>query len=101
MEARLSPKSCKTMSELRVQIDSIDAELINLLASRSHFIDRAVELKKVEGLPVRITHRVAEVLTNVRETAAKRGLDPELAQTIWSEIIEWSIQREIKKLGSE
>ena len=47
---------------------------------------------------MRIEDRVDEVLDNVRKNAAKHGLDPELTQTLWRELIEWSIQREAIQL---
>ena len=99
MSERRPPEACKTMAELRVQIDAIDIELITLLANRSGYIDRAVDLKKIEGLPARTTDRVTEVLDKVSATATQNGLDPELARKLWSELIEWSIQREIRELG--
>ena len=95
------PACCKTMTELRVQIDAIDVELIALLMKRSSYIDRAVDLKRIEGLPARTTGRVAEVLDNVATKAMSEGLDPRLAKKLWSELIEWSIQREIVDLGDE
>lgn len=99
MSERRPPEACKTMAELRVQIDAIDIELITLLANRSGYIDRAVDLKKIEGLPARTTDRVTEVLNKVSATATQNGLDPELVRKLWSELIEWSIQREIRELG--
>jgi isochorismate pyruvate lyase len=100
MDTLSPPETCKSMAELRAQIDAIDIELITLLVTRSRYIDRAVDLKRVEGLPARTTDRVAEVLANVRATATEIGLDPDLAQSLWSVLIEWSIQREIKELGA-
>jgi len=100
MDDLLPPEACKSMAELRVQIDAIDIELITLLANRSGYIDRAVDLKKIEGLPARTTDRVAEVLNKVSATATQNGLDPDLARNLWGELIEWSIQREIRELGS-
>ncbi|MFD0910067.1 chorismate mutase [Ruegeria arenilitoris] len=99
MKTLIAPKACQTMTDLRAQIDAIDVELINLLATRSLYIDRAADLKKIEGLPARTTDRVAEVLDKVGSTASEKGLDPELARKLWAELIEWSIQREIRELG--
>lgn len=94
-----SPADCQSMAELRVEIDAIDRTLIELLARRTTYIDRAVDLKRIENLPARTTDRVAEVIAKVRETADQQGLDPALAETLWRELIEWSIQREIVHLG--
>ena len=99
MTIPLSPNACQTMVDLRAQIDAIDVDLIDLLVTRSRYIDRAVDLKRIEGLPARTTDRVAEVLDKVGATASEQGLDPALARKLWAELIEWSIQREIRELG--
>lgn len=94
-----TPEDCGSMAELRQQIDAIDLMLLELLATRSDYIDRAVELKRIEGLPARTVDRVAAVLANVKTKAAQVGLDEELAETLWTELIECAIQRETKHLG--
>lgn len=99
MDTLRTPDSCRSMAELRTQIDAIDTELISLLAIRSRYIDRAVDLKKIEGLPARTTDRIAEVLDKVSSTASHHGLDPDLVRKLWAELIEWSIKREAKELG--
>lgn len=88
MKTLLDPEDCQTMAELRVQIDAIDADLIALLSRRSRYIDRAVDLKRIERLPARTTDRVAEVLDKVAAKASETGLDPELARAVWSTLIE-------------
>jgi len=100
MNALRPPEACQSMAELREQIDAIDVELLTLLTTRSRYIDRAVDLKRIEGLPARTTDRVAEVLSKVVVTAADLGLDPELARTLWSELIQWSIERERRVLST-
>ena len=96
-----APDACKTMSELRAEIDSIDIELIELLCKRAGYIDRAVTLKRSENLPARTTDRVSEVIGNVRSLADERGLDSELAAKLWHELIEWGIAREAKDLETK
>lgn len=99
MNTLRAPEACATMADLRAQIDAIDADLITLLTTRSRYIDCAVALKKIEDLPARTTDRVAEVLTKVGAAAELQGLDAELARALWTQLIEWSIQREIRELG--
>ncbi len=96
----MTPQECSTMSELRAEIDSIDAALIGLLAQREGYIDRAVDLKRIEKLPARTHARVAEVISKVRAGATAHGLDAELAETLWRELIEWSIARESEHLDT-
>lgn len=95
------PNDCTTMADLRVQIDALDEKLIDLLVRRRGFIDRAVDLKRIENLPARTTDRVKEVLEKVRINAAAKGLDPGLAADIWTTLIEWSIAREAKHLDKD
>ncbi|SEM77884.1 chorismate mutase [Palleronia pelagia] len=95
---RTPADNCATMAELRTQIDALDAELIALLAERATYIDRAIALKPGEGIRARAEDRVAEVVANVRALAQARDLDPDLAERLWSELIEWSIARERREI---
>lgn len=95
----LDPNTCTDMAQLRAQIDQIDTELVALLALRAKHIDRAIELKPAEGLPARIETRVNDVLDKVASQAESQGLDPALARSLWSELIDWSIAREERILG--
>ncbi|MCP1198515.1 chorismate mutase [Notoacmeibacter sp. MSK16QG-6] len=99
MTDRRPAQQCQTMGELRQAIDALDAELMDLLALRCTYIDRAIELKQIEKMPARVPDRVAEVLSNARQAANDRGFDPQLAETIWHEIVEWSIERESRVIG--
>lgn len=99
-EAQMRPASdCSNMTELRAEIDDLDRQLVALLVTRASYIDRAVELKSAVGLQARIDARVDEVLGNVRRRAEEQGLDPDLAEALWTRIIEWSIAREERVLG--
>jgi isochorismate pyruvate lyase len=87
------------MAELRAQIDALDGRIIELLARRVAYIDRAAELKPAEGLPARIDARVEEVVQRVRKRAEAEGFDPVLAERMWRQLIDWSIAREEQTLG--
>jgi isochorismate pyruvate lyase len=93
------PSEIATMAELRAEIDAHDRCIVSMLAERARLIDRASELKPGEGMPARITPRVEAVVANVRSAAQGRGLDPELIETLWRQLIEWSIAREEQVLG--
>ncbi|PTW50197.1 chorismate mutase [Rhodovulum kholense] len=97
----IPPQTCRSMDELRPQIDALDARLVALLAERARYIDRAAELKATAGLPARIDDRVEEVVANVRALAGAEGLDPDLVETLWRALIEWSIGREERALGAK
>lgn len=96
-----NPDRCGSMEELRALIDALDAELVERLAFRAACIDRAVELKRTIGWPARIDTRVEEVVARVRAQAAINGLDADLVERLWRELIEWSIAREEAELGRD
>lgn len=94
MTERKLPKSCSSMAELRVQIDALDADLVSMLALRAQYIDRAIDLKPGENMKARVPERVEDVVAKVRAVAEAKGLDPEMIEGLWRQIIEWSIARE-------
>ena len=52
-------------------------------------------------LPAHPGGRVDEVIDNARRNAEAQGWDPELAEVLWRELVEWSIEREKAALGRE
>ena len=101
MISTIDPDRCRNMHDLRTEIDILDYQIIKLLVHRAKYIDRAVTLKQIEGLPARTNDRVAAVLSKVRSNAMQEGIDPELVERIWRELIEWSIVREEEHLPAE
>ena len=95
------PGECNSMDELRHQIDKLDVKIIELLANRSKFIDRATELKKSNGMPARIPERIESVVSNARNAAEELNLDADLVEKIWRVLIDWSIQREAEIIREE
>ena len=95
------PDDCKSMEELRHQIDKLDTKIVELLATRSQFIDRATDLKSINGMPARIPDRIESVVSNAREAAQELDLDSDLVEKIWRILIEWSIKREAEIIREE
>ncbi|RMC32994.1 chorismate mutase family protein [Paracoccus alkanivorans] len=89
------------MPALRAEIDALDAELIALLARRRALIDRAARIKKAAELPARIGWRVEQVVANARRHAAEQGLDPELIEAIWRQLVEAAIAQEDRHLKGD
>ncbi len=97
--AATPPGQITSMAGLRAEIDALDRHLVGLLARRAALIDRAIALKPGEGMPARITPRVEQVVANVRAAATAQGLDADLVERLWRDLIEWSIAREERVLG--
>ncbi|MGB3280030.1 MAG: chorismate mutase [Pseudorhodobacter sp.] len=96
-----TPADCQTMQDIRAEIDRLDVALIGLLAKRAGYIDRAAEVKTSVGLPARIDDRVEQVIANVRAEAKAQGLAPDLAESLWRHLVDWSIAREETVLGAK
>lgn len=96
---RRAPDTCNSMDELRVEIDKIDSEMVGLIAERARFIDRAIVLKKRDGLPAYIPQRVEEVVANVRKAARDLGAPEHVVETIWRVMVDEFIAIESGRLA--
>jgi isochorismate pyruvate lyase len=88
------------MEELRVAIDALDVELVQLLARRQAYIERAAILKTDRGT-VRDEARIEEVVQKVLAAAKQAGLSPAIAEAVWRVLIERSIQHEFQKFDAK
>ena len=57
------------LKDLREQIDTIDAELVELFIKRMRIANQVAEYKKTNGLPVYVQSREEQILQNLVQTA--------------------------------
>jgi isochorismate pyruvate lyase len=86
---------CRSMEDLRVQIDRIDRELVGLLADRQTYIERAAVLKTARDT-VHDDARIEDVVAKVIAEAKRQGLSPAIAEPVWRELIARSIALELE-----
>lgn len=94
------PEDCKDMEQVRAEIDRIDNALVDLIAERFTFVDRAWQLK-TRPEEATVPWRIQEVIDKVEARARERGLPPELAEALWRQMIGWFIQYEEQRLRQE
>jgi isochorismate pyruvate lyase len=87
-----------TMSAIRKEIDRIDEGLIKLLAERQRWVEKAILVKKRDGIPARVPERIDKVVDNARVLARAHHLDPALAEALWTEMVEWFVGHEERAL---
>lgn len=92
--SRPAPDEATTMAEVRAAVDSIDTDLVALIAERMRFMDAAARIKPLRN-QVRDEARKAEVLANVARHAARAGLDPAVVRQLWDMLVEASIAHEL------
>ncbi len=92
-----TPQDCKDMSDVRDEIDRIDAALVDLIAERFSYVYRAWQFKKNPG-DAHVPWRIQQVIDKVKVRASEKGLPPELTEALWRQMIGWFVQYEEEKL---
>ncbi len=95
------PKDCADLSQVRVEIDRLDGALIDLIAERLGYVERAWQIKLDLGQEANVPWRNQQVIDKVRARAEANGVPPELAEALWRQMIGWFIQYEEEKLRAE
>jgi isochorismate pyruvate lyase len=91
------PQDCRDMGEVRTEIDRIDLALVDLIADRFSYVDRAWKLKSSPG-EAYVPWRIQQVIDKVKGRAKEKGLPPELTEALWRQMIGWFVQYEEEKL---
>ena len=88
---------CNDMDEVRREIDRLDRQLVQTIAERFTYVDRAWQLKSSPSEAV-VPWRIQQVIDRVRAHAEEFDLPPDLAEALWRQMIGWFIQFEEEKL---
>lgn len=89
------------MSQVRSEIDRIDSALVDLIAERYGYVDRAWQLKMTTQEGAVVQWRIQQVIDRVKERAADKGMPPEMIEMVgaqWRNMIGWFVQFEEEKL---
>ena len=93
----MNKEKCENLEQARTKIDDIDQQLIELIAARQFYVDQAVRFKRtVED--VQSPERVEQVISKVRNKATQLQTDPDLVESIYREMIQHFIRRELKEI---
>ncbi len=97
----MATSTTTTVQEARSRIDEINERVVELLAERQSVVDELCDIKADAGHTVRDPEREAELLAHVRSIAEERGLPPDLAETLFEEILAHSVQRQRRKRDAD
>ena len=95
------PWECAEMPDVRREIDRIDTALVDLIAERFSYVDRAWQLKKNTPEGAVVNWRIQQVIDRVKARAKERELPPDIIDMIgaqWKNMIGWFVQYEEEKL---
>lgn len=97
------PWECADMSQVRVEIDRIDDELVDLIAARFGYVERAWQLKN-NPADARVPWRIQQVIDRVKARAVAKELPEEMVDMVtsqWRAMIGWFVQYEEEKLRQQ
>lgn len=91
----------KDLNDLRIEIDKLDSEMLNLLAKRLSLVQRVGEYKKANNLPPLQPQRWQQVLEKLKLDAGELNLNQQLIEDVWNLIHEHALSLEEGVIKSE
>jgi isochorismate pyruvate lyase len=92
-------QDCKTLEEVRHNIDRIDCQMIALMAERGGFVRQAARFKKTTD-DVKAPQRVEQVISKVKGLAEELGASPVIAEKVYRVMISAFIEDELAEHAS-
>jgi isochorismate pyruvate lyase len=87
-------KNCNSLDEVRLEIDKVDKQIIELIASRKDYVKQAAKFKNTIE-EIKADERVDDVLNKVRHQALSFNLSPNLVAEIYQRMIDDMVETEI------
>jgi isochorismate pyruvate lyase len=88
-----SPQECRTLAEVRREIDRIDREIIRAIGERKRYVMAAAAFKANPG-EVAAPKRFAAMLEVRRQWAEEEGLSPDAMERLYRELVGYFIAEE-------
>jgi len=92
----LEPNNCKNMEHIRDAIDTIDKEIVKLIAQRAKYVYKASEFKTSKEA-VKDSKRVKEVIASKKNLAKQYEVSPLLIEILYEKMIEHFINEEMEQ----
>ena len=83
----MTSQALTKLESIRAEIESIDHDIVTLIAKRLHLCRDVGPLKVAAGLDAHIPHRVKLVIDRWVEHAVHHGIDPQLVRNICEQLI--------------
>jgi isochorismate pyruvate lyase len=100
VQAMKNPDECANIHEVRDEIDIIDREVIEALSKRFQYVIAAARFKTSEA-SVRSPDRFQAMLQQRREWAQESGLNPDVVENLYRDLVNYYIEEELKHYKSE
>ena len=94
---KMKKEKVESLEQARAQIDMIDQEIIELIAARQFYVDQAVRFKR-SVQDVQSPERVEAVISKIRLQATEHGVNADIVERLYRDMIQHFIQRELKEI---
>ena len=91
-----SPKDCKSLQDVRTEIDALDEEIIRLLGRRAAYVHAAARFKTSEE-HVAAPDRQAAMMKVRRGWAEREGLSADVIEDVYRRLVAYFIEREMRE----
>lgn len=89
-----TPEQCENLADIRTEIDRRDRQIVALLGERLTYVRAASQFKTSEA-SVRAVERVRNILEQRRQWASEEGLDPEVIEKMYRDLLTFFIEEEM------
>lgn len=90
------PSECTEIGHVRAEIDNIDQVIITLLGKRFEYVREVVKYKERTAEGVVANGRREQVLRERRALAIENGLDPDVIEKMYADLVQYFIDEEMK-----
>lgn len=94
------PKECTNIQEIRDEIDLIDRQIITAIGKRFEYVKAASKFKTSET-SVKAPERFKSMLQQRRVWAEEEGLNPDVIEKLYRDLVKYFIDEELKHWKSE
>ncbi len=94
------PEECENLQDIRAEIDRLDREVIAAFGQRFAYVKAAAKFKSSEA-GVKAADRFAAMLQQRREWAVAEGLNPDVIERLYRDLVTHFIEEELKQWQSK
>jgi isochorismate pyruvate lyase len=88
------PEECSSIDDIRAEIDRIDQQIVTLIGERAGYVQAAAKLK-TSAADVRAAERLEAMLRQRRAWAEEQGLDPDMIEKLYRDMVNHFIRQEM------
>ncbi|MBN2610707.1 MAG: chorismate mutase [Bacteroidales bacterium] len=96
-----SPENCQNIHDIREAIDELDKQIISLFGKRFRYVKEIVKFKEKNEESIVAKERRDAVIASRRELAAENGLNPDVIENLYRNLISHFIEEELKLIKEQ